>query len=961
MSTQERTLANAAKANALLNMIRKAGPAHVRAKAQFAGVEQVEPKRDGLSQLRVEVAGVRTLQSFYDYAMRTYPMSQLALSSDEFTIMYDIHCDISRDVFRSQHVMGMRVPVDWGHVEAECRMYPGRGSAVPLKPDVKSLVLLGVWDKALATKGTGFVKRETDAIDGDDGAKIINNFRAAMRGQDKLTRLVKGALLWMDLMEDGSTQYGDSIASVTYGTRSVAALADETAYVWSDQPGDDVYNAFIYAMCQEYPHPSYGGHAPVHIPADGDNILLMCSGGINPGARPVITAQLAYASLSVYAQSFRVTDQLEHALCIAASLRENRYLTTFGLPRVSSLVDAVYPCCNFRHNEEFQRTQPTSAMLKVFGRAYQSNLLMILKDAVSSAYNSSERGVSLEAIVDALKNSSALLEQMNPGALALNRLTCQLRPMDYLSEEDVEAIDNTSLFEGAWVIRRDPITLKGGAISRLYSGLNESIRGRGNVMTSREMLDKEIRLAGVAPMAIPLGHYTIVGQNMAPKHEQPMPRMHFDRRELPNPITEVAKPADPNNGTNGRVRPREGRRRVVRTHRTRVPSPSPASTVFMSERPWAGPNQDDGGNSSDAEGVDWFDKVVTPPAFAAPSFWKEPPPQVLALRPPKRGRSPPRMDPASVALPDSPRGASPGGTSVMGMVAKVASSPVVSRASSKSSQRSSGMSTFSSQLGALALLDDNSLMARALERKEYDGSKRAFPEIIRSSSKRQEIDWLAILVITPENTKDWAAMCTDAWARLNGTYTPEEVRATPDIDLSVKALVQNTNPERVMSHYVSPPTEGTATKRTFLEAGIDEEYHKFAMQCIPGNPFWANVKEAREEIRNIGVLVRISRDRHFSVSAQDVARFGASRMMSGAHRWVRRKTRPASSMGLRATPDDIDHSCLMDMSLNCREFMYATCTRDSKVIATGRLNQVLSLSKDEQKVWHDIHNSRLAA
>lgn len=901
MSTPTKTLVNSSRANEILNKIRARGPAHIAAQQQFGGTEQLEPRKNAWSQIRAEAGSIRTLEGCFNYLQRTYPLGQSSLTGDELEILYNIHCDITRDVFRSQNVLGLRIKMDWDLVQAECRLYPGGMDDIQLKPEVRGLIESSVWDRTLVNRGTGFVKRDTDAVGGDTGAQIINNFRAATRGQDKLARLVKGCLLWMDLVEDGSRVYDDVLATAEYNPNSVARLQDNTAYVWSDQPADEVYNSFIYAMCREYPHPQYGGNAPVTIPADGDDIVLMCSGAAQQVLRPMMTAKLAYSSLCVYAQTFRLTHHLEHALCIAASLRQNRYATVVGLPRVQSLVDAVYPICVFKRGDTFDRLAPSPDMLRVFGRVHQCNLLLLLKDGISAAYNSSEVTPTVEMVVNAIKGSAPLLEQMNPGAVALQRLTAQLRVVDYVTMDDVDAINDTSLFEGAWLIRKNPLVIKGGVLSRLFSGLNESIRGRGDVMTSKEMLDREITLAGVRPLNVPIGHYTIVGQNILTTIHKPLTEKEYVVKSREEVTSQVERKRV-SGGTKGRS--------IKNKNNTRVESVQMEAANQLASTPRIG---DD---TMAMRIKELSGKTVTP-----------------------RPRSPSPFRPARSKSPSPP----------------ILEAPAVKPPTTVEFKVSGA--TLHDKLGWYKLPKPQQ-MALAMKRNKCETSLRAFPTVMRNLIKTGKADCLAVLAMEPEDNKDWMDMCCDAWGVVKQQY-PDADYTLLDIDPSVMALVKNVLPTRVKSWFISSPQTSAATRDEFRRAQIPEHMWDYAHECLLGQGNWSSPGFDRyNELVSLGRLCRMGESRHWQISANDVRRHSATRITMDSNRWAPRAKRSGNSLSMVASDDDIDHGVLIDASINVREILRAKCTRSGKEILVGKLNQVLSLSREERLLWNEVHAAR---
>lgn len=83
----------------------------------------------------------------------------------------------------------------------------------------------------------------------------------------------------------------------------------------------------------QYPSPLFGGVEHVKIPADGDVIILVGYYSPMKHYRNVfVSPELVMGVLIEYTQQFSLGEDLESAMIIACSLRQNRYLEVFGLP-----------------------------------------------------------------------------------------------------------------------------------------------------------------------------------------------------------------------------------------------------------------------------------------------------------------------------------------------------------------------------------------------------------------------------------------------------------------------------------------------------------------------------------------------------------------------------------------------------------------------------------------------------
>ena len=96
--------------------------------------------------------------------------------------------------------------------------------------------------------------------------------------QCKLTRMVKGCLIYLDHLESGTKTYATAnIQTIDYKVKELLTAMSfrNTAYVFTKYQDDPACNLILYAMCQQYLSPLFGGVDHVKIPADGDAIYLV--------------------------------------------------------------------------------------------------------------------------------------------------------------------------------------------------------------------------------------------------------------------------------------------------------------------------------------------------------------------------------------------------------------------------------------------------------------------------------------------------------------------------------------------------------------------------------------------------------------------------------------------------------------------------------------------------------------
>ena len=93
-----------------------------------------------------------------------------------------------------------------------------------------------------------------------------------------LNHFVKNKFQHLDYLESGTKTYATAnIQTIDYKVKELLTAMSfrNTAYVYTKQEDDPACNLILYAMCQQYPSPLFGGVDHVKIPADGDDIYLV--------------------------------------------------------------------------------------------------------------------------------------------------------------------------------------------------------------------------------------------------------------------------------------------------------------------------------------------------------------------------------------------------------------------------------------------------------------------------------------------------------------------------------------------------------------------------------------------------------------------------------------------------------------------------------------------------------------
>lgn len=139
----------------------------------------------------------------------------------------------------------------------------------------------------------------------------------------------------------------------------------------------------------------------VKIPADGKIIYLV---GYSPMKRyhnVVVSPELVMRTLIEYSDQFWLEEELESAIVMACSLRQNRYLEKVGLSAVLSNCDLVYPALSGSQaggGGVRQKTILSKKTAVMLGRFHQMACLVLFKDFDTSFRNDSERYRTLRSL-----------------------------------------------------------------------------------------------------------------------------------------------------------------------------------------------------------------------------------------------------------------------------------------------------------------------------------------------------------------------------------------------------------------------------------------------------------------------------------------------------------------------------------------------------------------------------------
>lgn len=177
--------------------------------------------------------------------------------------------------------------------------------------------------------------------------------------------------------------------------------------VFTKYQDDPACNLILYAMCQQYPSPLFGGVDHVKIPADGDAIYLVGYSPIKHYHNVVGSPERIMGTLMVYSHQFWLWEELESATIIACFLRQNRYLDVVGLPAVVGQCDLIYTSLSGNVDGEGvrEKTILSKEAAVMLGRFHQMACLVLFKDMDTSFWNDADRNRTMKSLVQMVSNS----------------------------------------------------------------------------------------------------------------------------------------------------------------------------------------------------------------------------------------------------------------------------------------------------------------------------------------------------------------------------------------------------------------------------------------------------------------------------------------------------------------------------------------------------------------------------
>lgn len=435
-------------------------------------------KANEVSSAPAKEVGMVGLSNIVDYFLKDYTGAMQSLAGNQFTIEYQLYNDLERVQSMGEATVGVRVPVMWEKSEITANIHPGTVQSISAATWATRLYS-SESNRSEISKGTGWNRDECNRVSIATVEALKDCAKVATSGQHKLTRLVKGFSIYLDLAEHGYLDFRKLLKQedrVELGPENVAREFAEggSAFVYSSAPTSAPHNAVCYLMASEFPHPDMRNQHVV-IPADAQKVKLVTSRGsvdkIDISCR--LTADLVLSAICKYAGDFNLQGDMQQAYTIACALNQNKYFTRVSLPGVVSTIDLM-PTAIVTLERSAVAPTATSDFANVVGKLFQMSALITAKDMICAVQNTTKEGLDgYQALEMYLTHHNASIERTGAYATAIPMLELcpEMRWLDQLDDGDMEYLNSdVGAFEGLWLCRGAKFGVEHGLLQTMLQG-----------------------------------------------------------------------------------------------------------------------------------------------------------------------------------------------------------------------------------------------------------------------------------------------------------------------------------------------------------------------------------------------------------------------------------------------------------------------------------------------------------
>jgi len=527
--------------NLLFQETRAGGPAYQRAKREHGKLEGWSLSESGdLATVKDKSTSLKSLENMLGYFSRQNIGALSHVTKPSFEIGYHLYGDVSRQPMIGENTNSVRVRVDWEHLDVEVQLYAGIGSKMTQHEAAFAATKNGLRYRQDVSKFTAWNPQTVQTLNDTLMAELEQLIKVSAANQNKFTRLVKGLLVYLYLVDIGSQEVSEHIVDVVvYSPGGVLAefKKPDQAYIHNSNPLDDQYTVALKLMGEAFPPSFINSH--VSVPSDGGRVVQVAVGGSpKTQIRVNLSAEMMLGSVLKYAADVGVTSDLQAALVCACSLKQNRYFSVVALPKVVSHSDLLIKQFVIHDVGASAKAFVTKDMATAIGRVHQMLAFATAKDVITAAECTTKAGFPWEESVRLyLSQQETRIERKGSyfTDLEVLDLAPQMKWLSRMSEDDIADIASISILEALWLCDRTNKVVNDGAIMHMKMGYVSA----GGGSDSLQVLKREIVAAQVTleESKLPTGEFTCEASSI----RSGVPRKPRNRSRITAGVTTVFK------------------------------------------------------------------------------------------------------------------------------------------------------------------------------------------------------------------------------------------------------------------------------------------------------------------------------------------------------------------------------------------------------------------------------------